>query len=224
MSESKGRGRPSEGTREKLVQAALDAFGQRGFDGVSTRQIAQAAGTNLAAIPYHFGGKDGLRLAVAEHIVASVRERLEPLVAAAEPGGAMAPQTSETAHMMLHRFIDAACDTLVANPEAARWAPFIMREQMAPSSAFDVLYDGFMGRAHTLLTAVYALATNREAETPETIVRVFGVLGQILVFRLARAAVERRLGWSGYGAEEVALIRAMLHDHLDALVKTEASK
>ncbi len=215
------RGRPSDGTRERLIGAALDAFGREGFDAASTRAIAKAADANLAAIPYHFGGKEGLHRAVAQHIVEGVKARLAPIVEMAEPGGAMAPQTAEEAGILLHRFIDAACETLIANPDAARWAPFILREQMAPSPSFDVLYDGFMGRMHRLITAIYAMATGRDAEAPETIVRVFGVLGQLLVFRLARAAVERRLGWDGYGPDEVALIRGMLHEHLDALLMVE---
>ena len=37
-------------TRAQLIEAALDVFGRRGFEGASTREIAKAAGANLAAI------------------------------------------------------------------------------------------------------------------------------------------------------------------------------
>lgn len=49
-----------EGSRERLLHAALTLFAQRGFASTSTRQIAEAAGTNLAAIKYYFGDKAGL--------------------------------------------------------------------------------------------------------------------------------------------------------------------
>src|SRR5690606_6633816 len=64
-------------TRQKLLQAAIEVFGIQGFDGTTTRALARAAGVNLQAIPYYFGGKEKLYLAVAEHIASSVGARLE---------------------------------------------------------------------------------------------------------------------------------------------------
>ncbi len=53
-----------EQTRERLMHAALRLFAQHGFEKTSTREIAEAAGTNLAAIKYYFGDKAGLYRAV----------------------------------------------------------------------------------------------------------------------------------------------------------------
>ena len=47
-------------SRERLLHSALGLFAQHGFAKTSTRQIAEAAGTNLAAISYYFGDKAGL--------------------------------------------------------------------------------------------------------------------------------------------------------------------
>ena len=49
-----------EQSRERLLLAAMRLFGQQGFSKTSTREIAQAAGTNVAAISYYFGDKAGL--------------------------------------------------------------------------------------------------------------------------------------------------------------------
>ena len=212
------RGRSAAATRERLIDAALDAFGRNGFDGASTRDIARRAGANLAAIPYHFSGKEGLHRAVAEHIVDNIRANVGPLLDATEGhlhNNALSPAL---ARRMLHLTIDRAADTLLGKPEAARWARFIVREQMDPTASFAVLHDGFMGRAHAMVTALYAAATGRDAAEPETAVRVFAILGQLLVFRMARGLVEARLGWHAYGPPEVAMVKAMLHDHLDALL------
>lgn len=46
-----------EDTRIRLLHAALQLFAERGFAQTSVRAIAQAAGTNVAAIAYHFGDK-----------------------------------------------------------------------------------------------------------------------------------------------------------------------
>jgi AcrR family transcriptional regulator len=53
-----------EAARERLLHAALNLFAHQGFAKTSTREIAEAAGTNLAAIKYYFGDKAGLYRAV----------------------------------------------------------------------------------------------------------------------------------------------------------------
>lgn len=62
------RGRPQrsdgEQSRERLLHAALELFADQGFARTSTREIAEAAGANIAAISYYFGDKAGLYRAV----------------------------------------------------------------------------------------------------------------------------------------------------------------
>jgi AcrR family transcriptional regulator len=53
-----------EQSRERLLHAALQLFADQGFAKTSTREIAEAAGTNIAAISYYFGDKAGLYRAV----------------------------------------------------------------------------------------------------------------------------------------------------------------
>ena len=50
--------------RTKLLNTALKLFAEKGFAKTSTREIAQAAGANIAAISYYFGDKAGLYRAV----------------------------------------------------------------------------------------------------------------------------------------------------------------
>lgn len=49
-----------DGSREKLLQHAERLFAERGYSGVSVRDIANAAGVNSALIGYYFTGKQGL--------------------------------------------------------------------------------------------------------------------------------------------------------------------
>ena len=59
MLEDKRRSK-GEATRMALLEAALVLFGERGFEGTSTRDIAGLAGCNQGLISFHFGGKEGL--------------------------------------------------------------------------------------------------------------------------------------------------------------------
>jgi TetR/AcrR family transcriptional regulator len=47
-------------TRERLLDVASDLFAERGFDGVSVRDITRAAHANLGAVTYHFQSKEAL--------------------------------------------------------------------------------------------------------------------------------------------------------------------
>jgi AcrR family transcriptional regulator len=55
---------PPTDTDERIFLAAEELFAQRGFDGISVRDIVQMAGVNLAAISYHYGSKSELLLAI----------------------------------------------------------------------------------------------------------------------------------------------------------------
>jgi TetR/AcrR family transcriptional regulator len=46
--------------RVKLIEVATPLFAEKGFNGVSVREVARAAGVNLSMISYYFGGKEGL--------------------------------------------------------------------------------------------------------------------------------------------------------------------
>ena len=47
-------------SRERLLLAAMRLFAEQGFANTSTREIALAAGVNIASISYYFGDKAGL--------------------------------------------------------------------------------------------------------------------------------------------------------------------
>ena len=75
----KSPSRPGKG-KERILDAAEQLFAQRGFHGVSLRDITQAAGVDVALVSYHFGGKRALFAAVFERRAEVLnRERLELL-------------------------------------------------------------------------------------------------------------------------------------------------
>ncbi len=54
------RRRDPERARQRLLDAAAEEFGAKGFDGARVRDIAARAGLNMQLITYYFGGKAGL--------------------------------------------------------------------------------------------------------------------------------------------------------------------
>jgi len=57
---------------ERILSAALDAFAARGFDGVSTREIAAAAGVPQGLVTYHYESKQALWEAAADWVFGEV--------------------------------------------------------------------------------------------------------------------------------------------------------
>lgn len=61
-------------TREQLIKAASRLFSERGFDGVSIRDIVRATSANLGAVTYHFGSKEDLFEEVLQRKIAPMRD------------------------------------------------------------------------------------------------------------------------------------------------------
>jgi AcrR family transcriptional regulator len=58
--EKQGNSGSDKSVQDRLLDAAEQLFSEQGFEGASVRDIASAAGCNIAAVNYYFGGKDKL--------------------------------------------------------------------------------------------------------------------------------------------------------------------
>ncbi len=207
-------------TRARLIEAGLDIFGRQGFEAASTREIAKLAQANLAAILYHFGSKEALYRAVAEHIVGEISARVGVALAAAQ--GELREVNAESARTLILRLVDAFIDAALGNPEAERWARFVVREQLDPTPAFDIIYR-FMGPAHFTLTRLVAAALGGDPDSQEMKLRAFTILGQGLVFRIAPTLVARQLGTPVLGLAERETIRGILRSQVTAILTMGAA-
>ncbi len=64
----------SSRTRQRLLEAAREVFSEFGYNGASVRQIVSRAGTNVASVNYHFGGKDALYREVLASVTATMSD------------------------------------------------------------------------------------------------------------------------------------------------------
>jgi AcrR family transcriptional regulator len=70
--------------REAILAAAEELFATNGFNAVSVRDIAQAAGANPGSVTYHFKTKDGLLLEIYNRHCGPMNRRRSELLAAAK--------------------------------------------------------------------------------------------------------------------------------------------
>lgn len=214
-----------EGTRAALIEAATRVFGRDGFHAATTKAIAREAGANQALISYHFGGKEGLYTAVVEHIVESMGARIGPVVAEVEAErraleaasrGRGAPSAAAY-FALLTRIVDRFVDVLTAE-ESAPWAKIIVREQQEPSAAFDLFYSGLNGRVLALAASLVARIRGRHTPTVSDRLTTLAIVGQVLVFRVARATAARFLDWEALGPREITRIKKTLQRSIGAML------
>jgi AcrR family transcriptional regulator len=67
--------------------AAMDLFAERGYAGVTVRQIAAAAGVSPALVIHHYGSKEKLRAVLEERAAAFLESMLADLARISEEGG-----------------------------------------------------------------------------------------------------------------------------------------
>lgn len=81
-------GNGGKATKQRLLDAAERLVAERGFDGVSLRDITTGAGANVAAVNYHFGSKEQLYEAVqGRYLLPMNEERLQMLEQVEHDGG-----------------------------------------------------------------------------------------------------------------------------------------
>jgi AcrR family transcriptional regulator len=72
-------------TRTRLLGAALDLLAERGEDGVTLRELTDAAEANVAAVSYHFGSLKSLCDAAIEHALENYLDAQEEAVSTLGP-------------------------------------------------------------------------------------------------------------------------------------------
>lgn len=178
---------PEVGPKRKLVEAAEKLFAEKGFEAVSVRDITQLAGTNVAAVNYHFGSREGLlNLVILKHAKPVNEERLARLdVAERRWPGKLVP---------IEELMDALVRPLLG--------------QVRKSGLPERLFYQLMGR----IFAEYGdgLAEEIEQQLRQTNDRFLRALGRVLP-ALAEEELLARIHFIDGG-----LIHLMTHQHLTA--------
>lgn len=215
-----------EGTRAALLEAATRVFGRDGYHAATTKTIAREAGANQALISYHFGGKEGLYVAVVEQIVDTIGARIGPVAAEVEAerralDAAGRGRSSSAAYFdLLCRIVDRFVDVLTAE-ESTAWANIIVREQQEPSPAFELFYSRMHERVLVQVASLVARIAGRQTPSMSDRLTVLTIVGQVLVFRVARATAMRFLEWETLKPREIGRIKKTVRANIAAMLGVE---
>jgi AcrR family transcriptional regulator len=192
----------------------VEVFGTHGFEDASTRLIARRAGVNLAALHYYFGGKRELYRACAEHLAGMGEERVAPFLAMMEQPGA----SREALLELLHRLLDAFADRLVGPRDPPALVAFFLREQIAPTEAYEILHRRVMAPLLGACASVVGRLIDQPAEAEDTVLLTLAILGPLMVFQRAREVSLRALHWPDFEGERLVRVKALVWQQAQTVV------
>jgi AcrR family transcriptional regulator len=169
-------------TRARLLDAAAEIFSAEGFRAATVRQICQRARANVAAIHYHFGGKEELYLELLRQLGRRAFERYPPTL------GLPAQPTSEE---RLFAFVHAFLLRVLSEDGFARHGRVLSREMVDPSPAFEHVIDEFIRPHFEHLRGIVAALQGPGADESEVRLAARSIVAQCAFYHHARALIER---------------------------------
>ena len=180
-------------TKQRLIEAAGEVFAARGFADATVRDICHRAGANIAAINYHFQGKERLYAAVLRHAYSVALEKFPPT-------HGLPPNA--TPQQRLHSFIRAFLLRIFDDGRPAWFGKLISREILEPTSALDELVTLSIRPQHdVLLSIIESISPGLSVE--DSYMCLFSVVGQCLFYHHCRPVIERTPVASLYRVERL---------------------
>ena len=171
----------AKSTREKLIEAALEVFAEQGYQNATVQQIVERAGTNIAAINYHFGDKASFYGHVVSHALSA-----EKCTEQADFGENLGPE--EQLRTFVRWFIHHAVGI---NRNPSFLDQIHMQEMMNPSPVLDTVVENFIRPNHMKLRAIVTALLPKGASEQQIRHHAFSVIGQCLQYKFARPVMER---------------------------------
>jgi len=129
-------------TKNKLLKAASEAFAKKGYRETTVAEICRRAGSNVAAVNYHFGGKDALYAAVW-------RNAFKEALRVYPPDGGLPSNT--TPQKRLHALIFSILHRIMDDGRLGYAGQILLQEMSDPTDVIRQVRKDVIGplREHT---------------------------------------------------------------------------
>jgi AcrR family transcriptional regulator len=200
-------------SRERLLLAAMRLFAEQGFATTSTREIALAAGTNIASISYYFGDKAGLYRAAFSELCP-------------HRGNAVAEFTDPDATLRdsLHAFYAMLLEPLKQGDLARLRMRLWYREMLEPTGLWREEIDNGIKPAHAGLVLVLGRHMGI-AEPGDDISRLaFCVVALAIQMMVTRDVIDKVTPQLLSSDQAIDTWMARLVDYAEAMVHAEQGR
>lgn len=167
-----GTPKDSERTRAKIIEAAGQLFAEKGFKGVTVRDIARQAGSHLGALNYHFRSKEALyrevllRACEDASISPEDRERLLQL------------KPKEALRALIGEWLNEYRDHVGSNWQSE----VITRECRDPTSVFAEIAEVYLKPQADFIAQVIGKVVDKPRDNFRVRFSVIGLIGMLDTF------------------------------------------
>ncbi|WP_415926373.1 CerR family C-terminal domain-containing protein [Ningiella sp. W23] len=186
-----------------LIEAGIDQFGLYGQK-ATTRNVAEHANANIAAIPYYFRSKNGLYNACMHYIVDEIWAQIGDQLSNASQNIEDLNQAQASQRYLA--IMEAFCQFFLQDPDTLRWSQFVMREHATPTQAYEIFYQRYYQHAQSLKVKLLSVCLGKYYDEKRLKVISHALFGQALGFLLARESLLRGLGIEELSTDDVKLI------------------
>ncbi len=203
-------------TRQAILQAAIKAFGEAGFNAVTTRQIATMAQVNQPAIAYYFKNKEGLYLACAQQIIDGYAAHLS--ASSFDTFARLDKDLSpDQARDLLKDVLRALADLMISSKDQSESASFVEREMREPGLAHQYFYDHFWGPGIDVVTRLIGVAKGQVKADEVCRIQAVMLISSFVVFTPSQSVALQAMGWSRIGQDEAEQVLATLDQQIDLM-------
>lgn len=172
------------GTKERLLAVASEVFAERGIKEATVRDICARAGANVAAVNYHFGGKERLFMAVLARFLQNAQDRF-PADMGLGPDCPPAERLRAYVRSLLYRLLGTG------DPLYEKLGQLFTAEMLDPSEHFSSLAERYIMPQHELLVGIVRELLPPGAQERTVHLCAAGVVGHCLLFDNMRQLIRR---------------------------------
>ncbi|MRR54773.1 MAG: DUF1956 domain-containing protein [Deltaproteobacteria bacterium] len=181
-------------TRVRILEAAAAIFAEHGFAATTIRQICSQAQVNLAAVNYHFGGKEGLYRDTIRFL------RMRAYESYPTTYGLAADALPEE---QLRAFVRSFLLRTSFDEKTQEFGTIVMREMVEPTAALDMMLDEGIRSLFGQLVGIVSDLLPEHTDAEIVLASARSIISQCLFYLFSRSVISRMSPEEKFGLEDL---------------------
>ena len=200
----------NENSKEKILTAATKLFAQKGFDGVSVREICKEASTNICMVSYYFGGKKELYQGIIDNLISRQMAYAGTFCDLNKP---LSQLNKKEQIDLLMKMLEKFADFFYTNV-SSDLIVLLLKEQQN----FNFVADSpVLSYLRNLIACIF----EKEVTDREIIFKTLFILSQVNSPRILPGFSLRLLGQDDFVQEDIRIIKENVKFYVRALLKED---
>lgn len=174
-------------TALRVLEAAIEFFAKQGYRRTTVREIVNAAGANLSAVNYHFGGKEKLYHAALDH----ARQQSNETNAIVQTDTARDFHQGEPPERRLYLHVRTLLEHMFREGKPTAMTQLMQQELLAPTAALDRLVEQSVRRVQAGLEDILESLMPQGVSKLQLKRAAMSVSGQVHSYHLMLPLIER---------------------------------